>query len=227
MKIKIVLISISTVLCFSLFTYAKGPGGPNDLEGSAASLNVNEETHLKFMRAEEKLAHDVYLYLSNIYYGSAVFSNITQSETRHTNVMADKLTQFGLDDVNHDDKDGEFSALNYGAYFTEKYNTLTTEGEQDLYQALMVGGWIEELDMHDIVLCPKIIVETDNGIGKEECGLNYTDNKALIKSYTNLLEGSENHLRAFVRQIESLYPDEGLYEAQYLDQDIVDEILGR
>jgi hypothetical protein len=227
MKSRIVSFSIATVLCFSLFTYAKGVGGPNAPEGSAASLDINEETHLKFMRAEEKLAHDVYLYLSNIYYGSAVFSNITQSETRHTNVMADKLTQFGLEDVNHDDEDGEFSASNYGDYFTEKYNTLIAEGEQNLYQALMVGGLIEELDMHDIVLCPTIIVTTDNGIGEDECGLDYTDNKALIKSYTHLLEGSENHLRAFVRQVESLLPEGELYEAQYLDQDTVDEILGR
>jgi hypothetical protein len=33
---------------------------------------------------------------------------------------------------------------------------------------------LKELDMHDIVECPVIIVETDNGIGEGECGMEYT-----------------------------------------------------
>jgi hypothetical protein len=40
------------------------------------------------------------------------------------------------------------------------------------------------------------------------------------------LEGSKNHLRAFVGNIESVI-GEGNYVAQYLTQEEVDEILGR
>ena len=81
--------------------------------------------------------------------------------------------------------------------------------------------------MHDIGRCPLVIVDTDNGIGEDQCGLDYTDEKSLIQSYTNLLEGSKNHLRAFVRQLESSFPEEYPYQAQYLSQNEVDEILGR
>ena len=58
-------------------------------------------------------------------------------------------------------------------------------------------------------------------------GMEYTDEKILIRSYGNLLEGSKNHLRAFVRQIEANFPEEGTYVAQYLSQEEVNEILGR
>ena len=48
----------------------------------------------------------------------------------------------------------------------------------------------------------------------------------IIKSYSNLLDGSENHLRVFVRNIETII-GKGNYEAQYLTQEQADEILGR
>jgi hypothetical protein len=48
----------------------------------------------------------------------------------------------------------------------------------------------------------------------------------LINTYSHLIDGSENHLRAFVGQIEAVI-GEGSYEAQYLSQQEVDVILGR
>lgn len=54
----------------------------------------------------------------------------------------------------------------------------------------------------------------------------YTDEKALIKSYGKLLDGSKSHLRSFVALIE-MSIGEGNYVAQYLTQEEVDEILGR
>ena len=220
-----ILLSFAAVLCLSFNGLAKGPGGGNS-PGGGTELDYNEETHLRFMRAEEKLAHDVYLLLGVIYPDYA-FVNLTASETNHTEAMIDKLLQFGLDDLNENDEAGEFAEANYGEYFTDKYAYLTEEGKKGLLEALMVGALIEELDMHDIILCPLIIVDTDNGVGLEECGLNYTDEKTLINSYENLVEGSENHLRAFVRQIESTFPDQYPYQAQYLPQWQVNEILGR
>ena len=100
--------------------------------------------------------------------------------------------------------------------------------ENPLLQALKNGALIEGRDMYDIVWCPDEIVDTEEEINDETgCGMEYTDEKALIGSYGNLLEGSKNHLRAFVRQIETSFPEEYPYQAQYLPQEEVDEILGR
>lgn len=180
--------------------------------------------------AEEKLAHDVYLNLSVKFPDYAVFSNIVNSETKHVETMLNKIVQFGLTDPNINDGPGEFNADNYGEYFTKNYNALidVDAAEIPLLQALKNGALIEELDMHDIIYCPEVIVETVGDITDEYgCGMEYTDAKALIRSYGNLLDGSENHLRAFVRAIETTFPEEYPYLAQYLSQEEVDEILGR
>lgn len=222
------IISIAVVLLFSLFVQAKGPGLSTGSAEKTAPLGYSEALHLKFMRAEEKLAHDVYLHLSEIYPDNAAFSNITKSETRHIATMAEKLAQYGLDDVNADDPPGVFSEENYGTYFEDKYTFLIEWGEEGLFEALMAGALIEELDMHDIVLCPEIIIGYETGITTEnDCGRDYTDNKALVESYNNLLDGSANHLRSFVRQIETLFPEKGVYTPQYLSEDDVNAILNR
>ena len=58
------------------------------------------------------------------------------------------------------------------------------------------------------------------------CGLEYTDASALINAYSSLIDGSENHLRAFVGRIEAVI-GVGNYKAQYLAQAEVDTILVR
>ncbi|NOQ80359.1 MAG: DUF2202 domain-containing protein [Gammaproteobacteria bacterium] len=57
------------------------------------------------------------------------------------------------------------------------------------------------------------------------CGLEYTDEQPLIDAYRSLINGSESHLRSYVGKIEAIIGD-GNYEAQYLSQDEVDNILG-
>ena len=57
-------------------------------------------------------------------------------------------------------------------------------------------------------------------------GWNTPTRPALINAYNSLVDGSENHLRAFVEQIEAVI-GVGNYEAQYLTQAEVDAILGR
>jgi hypothetical protein len=81
--------------------------------------------------------------------------------------------------------------------------------------------------MLDINQCPQVIVETDNGINDvSDCGKVYTDNPDILRLYGSLLEGSENHLRAYVSNIEKQI-GEGNYVAQILTQEQVDAILGR
>ena len=85
------------------------------------------------------------------------------------------------------------------------YDSLLTQGSQSVLEALKVGALIEEVDIEDLQIA---IAETEN--------------PALLQVYSNLLKGSENHLRAFVRQIEFLGET---YNAQHFSQEIVDEIL--
>ena len=200
--------------------------------GNKSMLDAGEETHLIFMRQEEKLARDVYLTFAEWYPHLSVFNTIaTISEQTHTDTMREKLAQFNVPDPEPDadvlpEMIGVFTGEPSGTFFNETYRELTKEGSLSELNALYGGAFIEELDMHDIVLCPHIIVEMDNGIGDGECGLEYTDETALINSLSSLLDGSESHLRAYVGQIEAVI-GVGNYQAQYLSQEEVDAILGR
>ncbi len=202
------------------------------LSGQAATLDLGEETHLVFMREEEKLARDVYLTLSAVYPDEQEFSNIAEgSEQTHTDTVRDMLAKYDIPDPNPDannlpDSIGVFTGADYGWYFTEKFDYLVNWGSTTLLDGLYVGAFIEELDMVDIIKCPKVIVQTDNGIGEDECGLEYTDEAALQIMYTHLVEGSKDHLRAYVKNIEIII-GEGNYVAQILTQEEVDDILGR
>jgi hypothetical protein len=249
MKTLRIVLPMILLLSLSLIAFARGPGGGGGGGGnngtagdvSRTTLDAAETVHLLFMRAEEKLAHDVYEALGSEFPEYAIFGNIMNSETNHVETMIEKIEQFELMDPNILDEPGEFNAANFGAYFTEKYTALTNVDADPeippLLQALLNGALIEELDMHDIIYCPEVIVDAVGDITDQYgCGMEYTDAKALIRSYGNLLDGSESHLRAFVRVIETNfsaldYPDffteDGLYKAQYLSQEEVDEILGR
>jgi len=202
------------------------------LHAMAGVLDAGETTHLIFMREEEKLARDVYLTLASLYPDASTFSTIgMESEQTHTDTVRDMLAKYGIPDPNPDannlpDSIGVFTGADYGWYFTEKYLALVDRGTLGLLDALYVGAFIEELDMLDIVGCPKVIVETDNGIEEGQCGLLYTDEPALQTMYTHLVDGSKDHLRAYVKNIETII-GAGNYVAQVLTQAEVDAILGR
>lgn len=190
-------------------------------------LDYNEQSHLIFMREEEKLARDVYLTLGTMYPDSDIFGKIDDSEQTHTTAVKAMIEKYGLEDPNTNDNIGAFTGEDYGWYFTEKFNLLVERASISELEALYVGAFIEELDMMDINQCPMVIVETDNGIDDvSECGKIYTDNADVINLYTSLLDGSDSHLAGYVKNIEK-YIGEGNYQAQVLTQEQVDEILGR
>jgi hypothetical protein len=230
------IVMIGLLLATGFCVAIASPGPRN-----ARTLDELESTHLTFMRSEEKLARDVYLTLAGCYQGvpgAEVFTNIGDgSEQTHTDTVRDMLESYGLVDPNPDandlpdnigvfvkDDDSDYGG-EYGWYFQEKYEDLVEAGKVDLLSALYVGALIEELDMNDIIICPKVIVENEDDVPAVGCGLNYTDEKSLKTMYTHLVEGSENHLRAFVKNIEQITGEP--YVAQYLSQEQVDAILGR
>ena len=206
---------------------ALGANNDSNTEQVTLGVDFNEETHMVFMREEEKLARDVYITLGDMYPDAIVFSNIDDAEQQHTTTVKDKLAKYNIDDPNTDDTVGAFTGADYGWYFTEKYNLLVGLGEAGELDALYVGAFIEELDMLDIVQCPKVIIDTHKKIkDSSDCGLNYTDNSDLQSMLESLLEGSKNHLRSYVGNIEAV-KGECSYEAQVLTQLEVDTILGR
>ena len=191
------------------------------------TLDYNEVTHLAFMREEEKLARDVYIKFSEFYPTAQVFFNITESEQRHTDSVLHVMDTFELEDPNTNDDVGEFTGEEWGEYFTDTYNALVEQGKKGLLEALYVGALIEELDMHDIIYCPEEIVDSSELIqDKNDCGMVYTKEESILTLYQNLLNGSASHLKAYVYYIEK-FIGEGNYEAQYLSQEEVDDILGR
>lgn len=228
MKVKPNLIPLFVTLV-TLFTVSFNVSAKAKNNSTANSLDATEISHLTFMREEEKLARDVYLTFASMYPEQPVFSTIaTKSEQTHTDTIRDKLEQYGLPDPNPDANDlpasiGLFSGTEWGWYFMQKYAELVAKGSNSELDALYVGALIEELDMNDIIICPAVMVKAGYN---DPCGLEYTDERAIKNAYSSLVDGSENHLRSYVGQIEAVI-GEGNYQAQYLTQEEVDAILGR
>lgn len=146
---------------------------------AAASLSADEITALKFMREEEKLAHDVYAALYSLW-GANVFYQISLSETKHTEAILALLTKYGVDDPAATTAPGEFE----DPELQTLYNTLMGMGQVNLIEGLKVGALIEETDIQDI---------------NEKMAI--TDEADIVRVYTSLLCGSGNHLRAFNDQL--------------------------
>jgi len=165
-------------------------------------LSDTETAHLVFMREEEKLARDTYITLNKIW-GLKVFSNISRAEQTHMETLLAMLDIYSVDDPIVNDAVGSFT----NTILASLYVDLVASGEVSLLDALYVGAFIEEVDMRDI-----------------QESINETNQADIIFAYENLRAGSENHLRAFVGQIELLGVN---YVAQVLDQSEVDAILGK
>jgi len=163
-------------------------------------LDYEEEQSLIFMREEEKLARDVYLTFHE-QWEKPVFANIAESEQTHTDTIEEMLEKYGVPDPVVDDTIGVF----VNSFLLEKYYELVAKGQVSELDALMVGAFIEELDIIDL-----------------QEAIDSTDQEDLEQVYSNLMRGSRNHLRAFVELIEDATGED--YSAQLLDQDAVDAI---
>jgi hypothetical protein len=157
------------------------------LADSIPDQDQDVQDMLVFMRQEEKLARDVYLYLDGLYGGgqpgTRIFARIAESEQRHTDAVAELLTSYGIEDEVVDAAIGEFA----DPALQELYDTLIVVGSAGLTEGLGVGVLIERKDMTDIVEAIEV-------------SLDYVD---IVKVYTNLLAGSEHHLDAFLKVLDT------------------------
>ncbi len=164
------------------------------------TLSAAEQSSLIYMREEEKLAGDVYARLYAAW-GQKVFTNISASESTHTEAVRQLLVRYNLPDPAANLGAGVYANTTLQGLYTQ----LVAAGNVSLIEGLKVGAAIEELDMLDI-----------------NTHLTNVDNQDIRLVYDNLLKGSRNHLRSFYK---TLLQQGGTYTAQYLTQAEFDAIV--
>ncbi len=150
--------------------------------GYAQALTADEIYWLKYMREEEKLARDVYVFLYDRW-GSPIFSNISVSEQKHMDAIKTLLDRYGIPDPAAGKAPGDFT----NDELKTLYYNLTEQGKVSLVEALKVGVFIEETDIADL----------NKGIAS-------TRRRDIRTVYSNLLQGSLNHLDAFCSNLAKL-----------------------
>lgn len=161
-------------------------------------LTSPEEEGLLFMAEEEKLAGDVYSSLNEIW-SLRVFDNIGRAERTHQAAVETLLVRYSL--AIPANPPGEFS----NETLQSLYNDLVSRGGLSVEEALRAGASIEELDILDL-----------------EERMAQTDKEDIQLVYSNLKRGSENHLRAFVNNLERRGIE---YRPEYLSMQEYDGII--
>jgi len=163
-------------------------------------LSDGELAALSFMREEEKLARDVYLYLHDLW-GSQIFINISNSEQTHTDAVAHLIEKYGLTDPSLGKLEGEF----VDPILLGLYDMLIAQGTPSLMDALLVGATIEDLDIYDL---HRQMIDVDN--------------QDITLVFEMLLKGSRNHMRSFSSQLEGMNV---VYTPVYISQEEYDSII--
>jgi hypothetical protein len=137
------------------------------------------ETQLVYLIEEEKLAHDVYTKMYELW-GANVFGNILESEATHQSRVLELLQARSIADP----RSSEIGVFK-NAELQKLYNDLIAQGSQSAGEAFKVGVAIEEKDIADITVQLATAKDSD-----------------VVSTLEALRRGSENHLRAFNRQLE-------------------------
>lgn len=204
MKTRSLLTTLVILACAgSVPAMAQGPNAPSTprtvAQTTVAALDAEEANTLLWMREEEKVARDVYINLYRLW-KKPVFRRIANSEQRHFDAVGAKLELYGLADPAQPGI-GQFTNTDLQAM----YDQLLASGRTSYIQALIVGATIEDVDIRDL-----------------QAAIEATDDAALKTTYQNLLEGSKNHLRAFVELLQDLGVT---YTPQYIDPVLYDAIV--
>ncbi len=217
-KWKVLLMVVLAVSLALAFGYGRGrmagakgttPAASNEVDWQKViytmpkqDLSEKEKESLIYMIQEEKLAHDVYTKLYEIWKLNT-FLNISKSETTHVTAVKALLEKYGLENPIEGLKIGEFA----DEEFVKLYQQLIEQGSKSIADALKVGLLIEELDIYDL---KKRIAQADN------------EDIKLV--YGNLMKGSENHFRAFYSVLER-YGE--TYTPKYITKEEMEEILSK
>lgn len=133
---------------------------------------------LAYLIEEEKLAHDVYQAMFDRW-GARVFGNILKSEQTHQSQVLAVMNAHNISDPRIATI-GVFKNVDLQAL----YNELIAKGSKSAVDAYEVGVAIEVLDIEDLTKMLATAKDAD-----------------VIAMMENLRRGSENHLRAFNKQL--------------------------
>ena len=152
-----------------------------ELKFQNVPLNAAELASVCYMRKEEKLAHDIYSAFHELWGNETfpIFANIAESEQRHSDAVKWLIDNYQLPDP----------AISEQGKFTEPrlqnlYQELLQTGQTSIIAALQVGTALEEIDITDL-----------------NSTLRNSRNPNIRRVYQELLQGSHDHLRAFVHQL--------------------------
>ena len=200
------VVAIAILLSITQCTESSGlddqmtPGSEKSESGIQGSeLTEAEIDGIRFMREEEKVARDVYIYLYEIH-PLRPFLNISKSEQAHMDAIKYLIDAFDIEDPVGENPEGVFQ----NEELQELYDMLIEKGSTSREEALKVGALIEEVDIIDLR------TELDSVAQNEE----------VIRVYTNLCKASENHLSAFTRVLAQ-------YDVQYIPVKLSQEEFDR
>jgi hypothetical protein len=150
---------------------------PGETQAAPVAEKSTLEANLAYLIEEEKLAHDVYTVLGEMW-GSKTMMNIVNSEDTHESQVLAVLANYGFADP----RSSEVGVF-VNAKLQDLYDTLIAQGSQSERAAMEVGVIIEETDIRDL-----------------QIAIDQIDNADIDAVLTSLLNASENHLAAFSRQ---------------------------
>ena len=133
---------------------------------------------LVYLAEEEKLAHDVYAVLGDMW-GDQIFTNIQRSEVSHQDQVSALLKTYSISDPRSSEL-GVFTNPELQALFDQ----LIAQGSQSVTEAYNVGVLIEQTDIADL-----------------QESIAATSDPVILTTLNRLLGASENHLKAFSRKI--------------------------
>ena len=155
---------------------------------------------LSLMREEEKLARDVYSHLYDIW-GKQIFTNMSDSEQTHTDVVLRLIQKYDLADPAQDALPGAFA----DPLLQGLYDSLIAQGTTSLIDAYLVGATLEDLDIYDL---NRLLIVVDN--------------EDITIVFESLEKGSRNHRRAFSARLADL---DVIYAPVYLSQEEYDSFI--
>ena len=152
----------------------------NNKSTTTVTMTDEQKDKLFYIFQEEKVARDVYITLGEQYPDENTFALIQLSEQSHIEAAGSLCDTYGVDTsyVNLDAV-GQFEL----PVLQQLYDTCVSQGSLSKLDGLKVGELIELTDLDDL----------------ENAMIDMPDD--VIKVYSNLKAGSENHLDAFRRAI--------------------------
>ncbi len=176
-----------------------GCDSSDEVEDVLDELSQQEIEDLQFLKEEEKLARDGYLFSYDLY-GQQIFKNISNSEQSNMNSVSVILEKYNIQDLSFEER-GKFS----NDLLQELYNDFTDLASKSPEDALIAGATIEDLDINDL---NSFIMNTS-----------HEDIKGM---YELLTCGSRNHLRGFTNNSDNKGAP---YDPQFLSIQEYNEIL--